>query len=83
MGIGNEEKKEMKRRFDDIPKEEQEQVELEYHRMEPREFDELMSGARKQAVTSVRLPPRVGEESQSGGRVGGRVELSIDDKEMD
>ena len=59
MGIRNKQKKEMKRRFDEIPKEEQEQVELEYHRMGPREFDELMSGARKQAVTSVRLPPEL------------------------
>jgi hypothetical protein len=33
----------MKRKFAKLSKEEQEKVELEYHQMEPEEFDDLMA----------------------------------------
>lgn len=35
----------MKRKFAKLSKEEQEEVELEYHKMQPEEFDDLMASA--------------------------------------
>jgi len=46
----------MKRRFGKITKAEQETIELEYHRMNPREFDEQMLRAKTRVVESIRLP---------------------------
>lgn len=42
-GLGLERCSEMKRKFAKLSKEEQEKVELEYHQMEPEEFDDLMA----------------------------------------
>jgi hypothetical protein len=49
----------MKKRFADLSKAEQEKVELEYHQMDPAEFDELMSKATIHTPTSVRLPTKL------------------------
>ena len=49
----------MKKRFADLSKAEQEKVELEYHLMDPSEFDEQMSKARIHTPTSVRLPTKL------------------------
>ena len=49
-------KKRMKKRFGKLPKAEQERIELEYHQMDPREFDERMSKANTHVATSIRLP---------------------------
>jgi len=36
----------MKKKFSDLSKAEQEEIELWYHNMDPRELDDLMSGAK-------------------------------------
>lgn len=46
----------MKNRFGKLTKAKQETVELEYHQMNPREFDEHMSQAKTHVVESIRLP---------------------------
>ena len=38
--------KAMKKKFSDLSKEEQEEIELWYHNMDPHEFDDLMRGAK-------------------------------------
>jgi len=51
-----EEEKEMKNRFGKLTKAKQQTIELEYHQMNPHEFDEHMSQAKTQVVESIRLP---------------------------
>ncbi len=46
----------MKKRFSDLSKAEQEKTELEYHQMNPSNFDNLMSQAKTAATVSIRLP---------------------------
>ena len=46
----------MKKSFAKLSKREQEKVEAAYHRMQPKDFDESMSGASQQTPNSVRLP---------------------------
>ncbi len=46
----------MKRQFGKLPKAQQERIELEYHQMNPHEFDEQMSRAKTRVVESIRLP---------------------------
>src|SRR5205809_4778284 len=46
----------MKKRFGNLSKAEQEKIELEYHQMNPDEFDGEMAKAKKHVVESIRLP---------------------------
>jgi len=46
----------MKKRFSSLSKAEQEKIELEYHQMNPADFDDLMSQAKTVATASIRLP---------------------------
>lgn len=46
----------MKKRFGKLSTAEQEKIELEYHQMDPDDFDEPMSKAKKHMATSIRLP---------------------------
>jgi hypothetical protein len=46
----------MKKKFGKLPKEEQEKRELEYHRMKPKELDQLMTGAKRHSPPAIRLP---------------------------
>jgi hypothetical protein len=54
-----EEEKEMKRRFGKLTRAEQERIELEYHQMDPHQFDERMAQAKTHVVESIRLPRRM------------------------
>ena len=49
----------MKRRFGKLPKAKQERIELDYHQMNPQQFDEHMSQAKTHVVESIRLPRRM------------------------
>jgi hypothetical protein len=51
----------MNRRFGKLSKVEREKIELEYHRMNPDEFDEPMSRATTHTATSLRLPDELVE----------------------
>lgn len=55
----------MKNRFGKLAKAKQEAIELEYHKMNPREFDERMSGAKTHVVESIRLPRRMVQSLKS------------------
>lgn len=46
----------MKKQVSKLSKAAQEKRELEYHQMNPAEFDEQMSGAKKHVTDSIRLP---------------------------
>lgn len=46
----------MKKRFGDLSKAEQEKIEMEYHQVNPDEFDDLMSVAKTYTTVSIRLP---------------------------
>ncbi|MEW6608211.1 MAG: hypothetical protein AB1414_12335 [bacterium] len=46
----------MKKRFGNLSKGEQEKIEMEYHQMDPEEFDNLMSAAKTYTTASIRLP---------------------------
>jgi hypothetical protein len=56
-----EEEKEMKKHFGELPKAEQEEIELEYHRMKPEEFDEQMAQAERHTPDAIRLPAELVE----------------------
>ena len=64
----------MKRKFAKLSKREQEKVEAEYHRMEPEEFDEMMSAATRQTPNAVRLPSRLVEKLRTLAEVEGEAE---------
>ena len=49
-------KKKMKKKFGKLSKEEQEKRELEYHRMKPKELDQLMTRAKRYSPPAIRLP---------------------------
>ena len=63
----------MKKRLGDLSSTEQEKVELEYHQMDPAEFDELMSQAKTCSTASIRLPGELVEPRgvRNTGDVGG------------
>jgi hypothetical protein len=46
----------MKKKFGNLSKEEQEKRESEYHRMKPKEFDQLMTRAKRHSPQVIRLP---------------------------
>jgi hypothetical protein len=46
----------MKKRFSDLSKAEQEEIELEYHHKDSAEFDDLISQTKTGTTTSIRLP---------------------------
>lgn len=45
----------MKKQFSNLSKSEQEKIELQYHQMNPAEFDELMSQSKINTTASIRL----------------------------
>lgn len=69
-----EEEKEMKKEFAKLSRLEQEKVELEYHRMQPEEFDKLMAGAKPHSPDVIRLPQRLVETLKSVARTEGEPE---------
>lgn len=46
----------MRKRFSKLTKTKQEEIELEYHQMNPADFDEQVSKANKHVADSIRLP---------------------------
>lgn len=55
----------MKNRFGKLTKAKQERIELEYHRMDPHQFDEHMVQAKTHVVESIRLPHRMVQSLKS------------------
>ena len=51
----------MKKQFSDLSKAEQEKIELEYHQMNPAEFDDLMAQTKTYTTASIRLPSELVE----------------------
>ena len=51
----------MKKRFSKLTKAKQEEIELEYHQMNPAELDSQMTGAKKHVADSIRLPHEIVE----------------------
>ncbi len=49
----------MKKQFSELSKAEQEKVELEYHQMNPEEFDEQMKHATRHVPDTIRLPSQL------------------------
>ncbi|MEO6725262.1 MAG: hypothetical protein ABIP14_08160 [Blastocatellia bacterium] len=49
----------MKKQFSKLSKAEQEKVELEYHQMNPAEFDEQMKHAKLHVPETIRLPSQL------------------------
>ena len=49
----------MKKRVGSLTKAQQETIEIEYHQMNPHDFDEHMSKAKTHVVESIRLPRRM------------------------
>lgn len=45
--------------FRKLPKDQQEGVETEYHRMKPEEFDRMMSRAKRHTPIAIRLPQQL------------------------
>lgn len=64
----------MKKRFGKFSKAEQEKIELAYHQMEPEEFDEPMSRARRHTPNVIRLPPRLVETLKTVAELDGETE---------
>lgn len=55
----------MKNRFGKLTKAKHETIELKYHQMNPRVFDEQMSQAKTHVVESIRLPRRMVQSLKS------------------
>lgn len=51
----------MKKQFGKLPKAARENIETQYHRMKPEDFDELMSRAKRHSPGAIRLPPKLVE----------------------
>ena len=49
----------MKKQFSKLSKAEQEEVELEYHQMNPEEFDAQMKQAKRHVPDTIRLPSQL------------------------
>ena len=64
----------MKKRFAKLSKTDQEEVEAEYHRMKPQDFDEMMSSATRHSPNAVRLPNRLVEELKTFAERQGKSE---------
>jgi hypothetical protein len=46
----------MKKKFGKLSKDEQEKIESDYHRMKPKELDQLMTRAKRYSPPAIRLP---------------------------
>jgi hypothetical protein len=64
----------MKKKLSKLSRLEQEKVELEYHRMQPEEFDELMAGAKPHSPDVIRLPQRLVETLKTVAKTEGELE---------
>jgi len=64
----------MKRKLAKLSRVEREKVELEYHRMQPEEFDELMTGAKPHSPDVIRLPQRLVETLKNVAKTEGEPE---------
>lgn len=69
-----EEEKEMKKEFAKLSRAKQEKVELEYHQMQPEEFDELMARAKSHSPDVIRLPRRLVETLKTVAKTEGEPE---------
>ena len=61
----------MKKQFSKLTKLEQEKVELEYHRMKPEEFDELMSRAKSHTPDAVLIPRKMAKTLKTIAKLEG------------
>lgn len=64
----------MKKEFAKLSRVGQEKVELEYHRMQPEEFDKLMAGAKPHSPDVIRLPRRLVETLKTVAKTEGESE---------
>ena len=64
----------MKKKLADLSRREQKKVELEYHRMNPEDFDEIMSAARHHSPNAVRLPNNLVEKLRTVAERQGKAE---------
>ena len=64
----------MKKKFADLSKREQKKVEVEYHRMKPEDFDEIMSTATRHTPNTVRLSNRLVEKLKTVAKRQGKAE---------
>ena len=64
----------MKSEFAKLSRVEQEKVELEYHRMQPETFDELMAGGKPHSPDAIRLPRRLVEALKTVAKTEGEPE---------
>jgi hypothetical protein len=64
----------MKSEFTKLSRVEQEKVELEYHRMQPETFDELLAGAKPHSPNAIRLPQRLVETLKTVAKTEGERE---------
>ena len=64
----------MKKHFGELPKAEQEKIELEYHRMKPEEFDEQMAQAKRHTPDTIRLPAELVETLKTVAESEGETE---------
>jgi len=63
----------MKKKFSALSKKEQAQVEADYHRMKPNNFDGLMARATQHTPSVVRLPSRLVEKLKTVAERKGKV----------
>lgn len=61
----------MKKRLSNLSRAEQEKIELDYHQMDPAEFDTLMSQAKTCTTASLRLPGELVERLKVIARLEG------------
>lgn len=61
----------MKKKAGKPSKAEQEKIELEYHRMNPEDFDELMKQAKRHTPAAIRLPAHLIEALKMMARLEG------------
>lgn len=64
----------MKKKFSELKKKEQAKVEAAYHRMNPQDFDELISRTTTHTPSAVRLPPRLVEKLKTLAEQNGKTE---------
>ena len=65
---------EMKKQFVKLPKSQRDQIETQYHKMNPRDFDERMSRGKRQSPGSIRLPSELVENLKTLAESAGEAE---------
>ena len=64
----------MKKQFGKLPRRQRDQIESQYHKMSPRDFDERMSREKRQSPGSIRLPSKLVENLKTLAESEGEVE---------